>query len=164
MATKHKWLAYNHINLSGDLWGYLICAIVSTKVDSLSTWTWDFTGRYPDHEIHCDWFGWMGWSNKLTCVGVVTQIIHCWRHRSQQSICQCSHACNCVVSTDAVFLCICRASSGSQLQLLFIDALWRSRWPLNTFYRACMRVTIHGDTQRDWSWLGTGHKNTLWFR
>ena len=124
MASKHKWLGYTYFNLSGDLWGYLICAIVSTN--------WDFTGRYPDHEIHCDWFGWMGWSNKLTCVDVVTQIIHCWRHRSQQSTCQCSHAYNYVVSTDAVFHCICRASSGNQFQLLFVDTLSRSRWPLDT--------------------------------
>ena len=28
-------------------------------------------------------------------------------------------------------------------------------------YRACKWVTIHGETPRDWSWLGTGHKNNI---
>ena len=28
-------------------------------------------------------------------------------------------------------------------------------------YRACKWVTIHGETSRDWIWLGTGHKNNI---
>ena len=36
-----------------------------------------FSGNYPDHKTHCDWFGWLGWSRQLTDVDSRATVFNC---------------------------------------------------------------------------------------